>query len=85
MAEFPAVSTAVQETVVVPVGNSVTEPGEQVTRGRGSMLSVALATYDTTAPAGLVAGTEMAAGTVSVGRVVSAVVDTTARDADDGR
>ena len=41
VASFPALSVAVQVTVVAPRGNTVPEAGEQATLGLGSTLSVA--------------------------------------------
>src|SRR5262245_41110044 len=65
-------SWAVQFTVVWPSGNVDPEAGVQVSTGAGSVSSVAVAVYVTTAPPGPVASRVMSAGTVITGGVVSA-------------
>jgi hypothetical protein len=71
---FPAVSVAEQVTVVAPIGNVDPDDGAQVTGRDPSIASDADAENETAAPAGLVDGAVMSAGTVTVGPCVSATV-----------
>src|SRR5882762_10417485 len=71
VAVLPALSLALQLTVVVPIGNRLPDAGVQVTGTSPSTVSVAEAVKVTTAPAGLVASTVIAPGTVRVGGSVS--------------
>jgi hypothetical protein len=68
---LPALSVAVQVTVVVPMRNVLPLGGSQVGASVPSTVSLAEAVKVTTAPAGLVAKTLIVAGTVSAGGVVS--------------
>jgi hypothetical protein len=71
---LPAASCAVQVTVVAAIGKVEPDAGLQVT-GRGPLTtSVADAENVTTAPAALVAGVVMFAGTVTVGAWLSVTV-----------
>ena len=63
-AGLPAASDEEHETVVTPSGNVTPEAGVHVTAGLAGSVSVAVATYVTTAPDGPVASAVMAAGTV---------------------
>lgn len=71
---FPCASVAVQLTEVVPSPNVVPDAGEQLTGIEPLMLSFAEAENETTAPPGPVASTEIGAGTVTVGGIVSCTV-----------
>src|SRR6266542_1459333 len=68
---LPDESVALHVTVVVPRGNVLPEPGEQLTEMLPSKLSVADAENVTTAPDPPVASTVMGAGTDTVGGTVS--------------
>ena len=69
---FPLASAAVQLTVVVPTGNTLPDGGVQPTVGLASKSSVAVAAYETTAPVGPVATTDIAPGRLKTGGVESA-------------
>src|SRR5262249_54730049 len=69
---FPDASCAEQFTVVWPSGNVAPDAGVHVSTGAGSVSSVAVTVYVTTAPPGPVASLVMSAGTVITGGVVSA-------------
>jgi hypothetical protein len=71
VAVLPAVSVAVQVTVVSPIGKVLPEAGSQVTWGLGSALSVAETSKDTTAPAGSEVTVVMSPGTWSSGGIES--------------
>jgi hypothetical protein len=60
-----------QVTVVSPIGKRLPEPGEQVTTGEGSTLSVAVTLNVTTTPDRLVAVRVIGPGTVIVGAATS--------------
>jgi hypothetical protein len=64
---LPALSLAVQSTVVVPIANWVPDFGEQLSTGLASRSSVAETAYVTRAPAGDVALTVIATGVVMTG------------------
>jgi hypothetical protein len=68
---FPAASSAVQLTVVVPIANVRPDAGVQDTTGLGSTLSVAVTAYVTLAPDGPVALTPIGVGSVNTGAVTS--------------
>ena len=68
--EFPAVSVAVQDTVVDPIGKTLPEAGEQLTVAASSG-SLAETEYVTTAPFDDVPLAVTVPGTVIVGGVVS--------------
>jgi len=65
---------AVQVTVVIPILNRLPEGGEQLTRGEGSTLSVAVTLKVTTAPSRLVAVLMMLPGSDKTGGIVSATL-----------
>jgi hypothetical protein len=71
---LPRLSVALQFTVVVPIANVAPDPGVHVTAIGPSSGSVADAVYVTTAPPGIVAGTAMSAGTVTVGAAPGSTV-----------
>jgi hypothetical protein len=72
--ELSCVSLAEHVTVVVPSGNVLPEAGVHVAGTGPSIASVAVAVNVTTAPAVLVAGVVMFAGSVSTGPAVSCTV-----------
>ena len=71
---LPHRSVAVHVIVVTPSGNVLPDGGLQTTTGDGSPVSVAVAVYVWTAPAGLVASFTASGGMVSTGGVVSPTV-----------
>src|SRR5947199_25739 len=78
---FRRVSTALQLTVVVPIGNVVPLAGTHATVTLPSTASIALAVNVTIAPAPLVACTFWFGGTVMTGGVVSRTVTVNNPDA----
>ena len=68
--EFPAVSVAVHDTVVQPIGKTLPEAGEQLTVAASSG-SLAVTEYVTTAPLGDVPLAVIVPGTLIVGGVAS--------------
>src|SRR5262249_11366967 len=68
---FPAASVVVQTTTVVPMANVLPELGWQPTVGFGSNKSNEVTEYVTGTPTAEAAWTEIFAGTVNVGAVLS--------------
>ena len=66
---FPALSVAVQFTVVWPIANVAPEAGAQFGVSVPSTLSDALAEYETVVPPGLPVDVLMSEGTVTTGLV----------------
>jgi hypothetical protein len=72
--EFPAASTAVTVTIVVPSANTEPEAGELLVATLPLTASVALVVKLTVAPLPLIASVVMFAGTVMTGPLVSRTV-----------
>src|SRR5262245_50512409 len=71
---LPAASVAEHDTSVLPIGNVLPDAGVQVTVGDDVTASVAVATNETALPDWDVASSEIPAGTVTIGAVVSRTV-----------
>src|SRR5689334_15783975 len=71
VAEFPAASVAVLVTEVVPIGNNPPDDGIESTRTTSEQLSAAWITKETLAPDSVINSTDIFAGQVTMGGLVS--------------